>query len=68
MNDELQPGECPQCGGFPPCECWDICACGDNRSEHDPITGKSMYNFECHGFEYDEEATLLALATAPEVP
>ena len=63
-----EPKECEVCGGFPPCACWDLCACGDYRSEHDSMTGKSLYNFDCCGFEYDEDGTLLALACTPEVP
>jgi hypothetical protein len=42
---------------------WDLCACGESRGEHDPVTGKCMYCFECGGFEIDEDATILALAT-----
>lgn len=63
-----EPKECEVCGGFPPCECWDLCVCGDYRSEHDPLTGRSNYNFECQKFVYDEDGTLMALACPVEGP
>ena len=68
---DTERGECPVCHedrGEMPCSCWDICACGDNRSEHDALTGKSLYNSDCQGFEYDEDATILALSCPPEIP
>jgi hypothetical protein len=47
------------------CACWDVCRCGDYRSEHDSITRRSTYNTECFGFEFDPQGTVLNL-TFPE--
>jgi hypothetical protein len=44
------------------CPCWDVCRCGDYRSEHDPITRRSLYNAQCWGFEADKDKAVPVLA------
>jgi hypothetical protein len=37
----------------------DLCYCGEERIEHDVTTGRCRY-CTCDGFEFDQEATLMA--------
>jgi hypothetical protein len=51
-DDDLELPDDPQAE-------FDLCGCGCWRSEHDD-SGRCRYCFDCEGFTYDEEGTVLA--------
>ena len=55
---------------IPESDAWHVCGCGCTRAEHDKVTGKCLYCFEddCGGFEYDEEATVIAATEIEDLP
>lgn len=48
----------PEENDFDPTD-FDLCGCGCTRDQHD-AAGKCRYCFECEGWTYDEESTMLS--------